>query len=62
MDFYKAFDNIKWSFVQKAFNFFFNFPEYLITWIEIFYTNIDSRIINNGQMSEGFTLPRGLRQ
>ena len=41
---------------------FFNFPEYLTKWIEIISTNINSRIINNGHMSEGFNLTRGVRQ
>ena len=53
IDFYKAFDTIEWSFIQNAFK-FFNFPEYLTKWIEIIYTNINSRIINNGHMLEGF--------
>ena len=61
IDFYKAFDTIEWSFIQKAFK-FFNFPEYLTKWIEIIYTNITSRIIYNGHMSEGFDLTRGVRQ
>ena len=61
IDFYKAFDTIEWSFIQKAFT-FFNFPEYLTKWIRILYTNINSRIINNGHMSEGFNLTRGVRQ
>ena len=61
IDIYKAFDNIEWSFIQKAFK-FFNFPEYLTKWIGILYTNINSRIINNGHMSEGFNLTRGVRQ
>ena len=61
IDLYKAFDTIEWSFIQKAFK-FFNFPEYLTKRIEIIYTNINSRIINNGLMSEVFNLTRGVRQ
>ena len=52
IDFYKVFDIIKWSFIQKAFT-FFNFPKYLINWID---NNTDNKIVNNGHMSEGFTL------
>ena len=52
---------IEWSFIQKAFT-FFNIPDYLTKWIRILYTNINSRIINNGHMSEGFNLTRGVRQ
>ena len=61
IDFDKAFDMIEWSFIQKAFT-FFNFPDYLTKWIRILYTNINSRIINNGYMSEGFNLTRWVRQ
>ena len=61
IDFYKAFDTIEWSFIQKPFK-FFNFPEYLTKWIGILYTNINCRIIDNGHMSEGFNLTRGVRQ
>ena len=62
IDFYKAFDTIEWSFIQKTFT-FFNFPEYLTKWIGILYTNIiNSRIINNRHMSKGFNLTRGVRQ
>ena len=61
VDFYKAFDTTEWSLIQKAFT-FFNFPEYKIKWIEIIYSKIHCRIINNGHLSEGFTLTRDVRQ
>ena len=61
IDFYKAFDTLEWTFIQKAFE-YFNFPEYLIKWVSVIYNNINSCIINNGHMSEGFTVSRGVRQ
>ena len=47
--------------MQKTFE-YFNFPEYLIKWVSVIYNNINSHIINNGHMSEGFTVSRGVRQ
>ena len=61
IDFYKAFDTLEWTFIKKAFE-YFNFPEYLIKWVSVIYNNINSCIINNGHMSEGFTVSRGVRQ
>ena len=45
----------------EAFN-FCTFPEYLIAWIEIIYSIIDSLIINYEHRSEGFSIKRGVRQ
>ena len=61
IDFYKTFDTMEWSFIQKACK-FFNFQEYLTKWIEIIHTNINSRITNNVYVSERFNLTRGVRQ
>ena len=60
-DFYKAFDTLEWSFIKKAFE-YLNFPEYLIKWVSVIYNNINNHIINNGHMSEGFTVSRRVRQ
>ena len=54
VDFYKAFDTLEWS--------YFNFPEYLIKWVSVIYININSHTINNGHMSKGFTVTKGIRQ
>ena len=61
IDFYKACDTLEWSFIKKAFE-YFNFPECLVKWVTIIYNNINSHLINNGHMSEGFTVSKGVRQ
>ena len=61
IDFQKAFDSLEWNFLlncQEAFNFG---PDF-IRWVKTFYKNIQSCVINNGLMSEYFTLERGVRQ
>jgi len=61
LDFEKAFDTIEWEFIQRALK-CFGFGDSLCTWIETFYSNISSCIINNGHCSELFNLQRGVRQ
>ena len=40
----------------------FNFGESFINWINVFYTDSQSCVYNNGHMSEFFTIERGVRQ
>ena len=49
---------------QKAFSCLeaFNFGSDFIRWVKTFYKNIQSCVINNGLMSDYFTLERGVRQ
>ncbi len=61
IDFHKAFDKIEWSFILKALN-FFNFGPDLIKWVNIFYTDISSCVINNGHATSFFNLGCGVRQ
>ena len=61
IDFEKAFDSLEWSFIDKTLS-YFNFGENIRKWINIFYTNIKSCILNNGHCSERFELGRGVRQ
>ena len=58
IDIYRAFDTLQWSFIMKAFENFI-FPEYLIKWVSVISNNIDSHIISNGHMSEGFMIKEG---
>lgn len=51
IDFEKAFDTIKWTFVRKLEH--FGFGSSLINWINLFHCDIQSCIINNG-WSGGF--------
>ncbi|KAL9989410.1 hypothetical protein ACROYT_G003957 [Oculina patagonica] len=61
VDFEKAFDTLEWSFVKRTFQ-FYNFGPSLIKWIELFYKDIQSNVLNNGWASEFFSLGRGVRQ
>ena len=61
IDFEKAFDSLEWSFIDRTLN-HFNFGRHIRKWVKIFYTNIESCIINNGFCSERFNLQRGVRQ
>ena len=61
IDFEKAFDSVDWTFLKLVLS-KFNFGDSLIKWIDMFYTNISSCIMNNGLTSSYFQLHRGVRQ
>jgi len=61
IDFEKAFDSLEWNFMFKCLE-TFGFGHSLIKWVETFYSNISSCIINNGTFSANFELGRGVRQ
>ena len=61
IDFEKAFDSLDWNFMLKCLN-VFGFGPSLIRWIETFYTNISSCVLNNGLCFQYFEVQRGVRQ
>ena len=61
IDFEKAFDSLSWSFIHKALK-FLNFGNSFRKWIEVFYSNINSAVIQNGYLSSFFQISRGCRQ
>ena len=61
LDFEKAFDTLEWSFIHKTLR-YFGFGPQLVKWINIFYCNIESCILNNGWASNFFKPSRGMRQ
>ena len=61
IDFEKAFDSVEWPFIKLALE-KFNFGTSVIQWVETFYKNITSCVINNGVTSQYFKLERGVRQ
>ncbi len=61
LDFEKAFDSIQWDFIQKCLQ-SFKFGPNLRQWINVFYKDISSCVINNGVASRHFLLERGVRQ
>ena len=61
IDFQKALDSLEWNFLLRCLE-SFNFGSSLIRWVITFYKNIQSGVINNGIISDFFTLERGVRQ
>ena len=60
LDFEKAFDTLEWTFIQKTLKYFGYGPQ-LLKWINIFYCNTESCILNNGWVSNFFKPTRGVR-
>lgn len=61
VDFEKAFDTVEWNFISKTLE-YFNFGPSVKKWINLFYTEPQSCVIQNGHISEFFQLERGCRQ
>jgi len=61
VDFEKAFDTIEWAFVEETLH-HFGFGSSLIKWINLFYCDIQSCVINNSWSAGFFELSRGVRQ
>ena len=59
LDFEKAFDTLEWQFIMKVLD-LFNFGENVKRWIRIFYTNIESTVLNNGFTTNWIKPTRGL--
>ena len=61
IDFKKAFDNLEWNYLFNCLE-AFNFGSDFIRYVKMFYTNIQSCVINNGIASDYFMLERSARQ
>jgi len=61
LDYQKAFDSVELHMINKCLK-SFGFGPNLMKWIDCIYKNNKSCIINNGHISEFFSLERGLRQ
>ena len=61
IDFEKAFDSIHWDFMLKCLD-VFGFGPSFKGWVETFYKNISSCVINNGMCTPYFDVQRGVRQ
>ena len=59
VDFEKAFDTIEWAFIERTFH-HFGFGSSFIKWINLFYCDIQSCVINNGWSTGFFELGRGV--
>ena len=60
-DFEKAFDSISHKCMLNSLQ-TLNFGPDIIQWTKVFYTNIQSIILNNRHMSESFSIQKGVRQ
>ena len=58
LDIEKAFDSIGWDFIKSVL-IQYQLPDSFIRWFEIFYTDKELRILNNGCMSEAISPKRG---
>ena len=61
IDFEKAFDSIDWDFMLKCLD-VFGFGPRFKGWVETFYRNTSSCVINNGMCISYFEVQRGVRQ
>ena len=61
VDFQQAFDTVSWKFIEKVLD-YFNFGPSIKKWIRLFQTGAQSCILQNGHISDPFTLQRGCRQ
>ena len=61
IDFQKALDSVEGNFLFESLT-MFNFGENFLRWVKTFYNNIQSCVMNNGTISNFFTLERGVRQ
>ena len=61
IDFEKAFDSIKWKFIDLALD-SFHFGQNFKQWVKVLYKNSKSAVMNNGTFTQFFNLERGVRQ
>ena len=61
IDFEKAFDSLKWSFIEHSLK-YFEFGPSVVKWFQTFYNNIESCFLNNRWSSNFFMPQRGVRQ
>ena len=61
IDFEKAFDTVSWKFIMKVLD-YFNFGNSIKSWVGLFQKGSETCILQNGFMSNFFSLRRGCRQ
>ena len=61
IDLEKAFDSLSWNFLHKCCK-YLNFGESVRHWINVFYKDISSAVIQSGHISSFFSVKRGCRQ
>ena len=61
LDQQKAFDRVHWGYLRQVLE-NFGFGPNFRRWVEILYTDINSAVLCNGNISQTFSLTRGVRQ
>ena len=61
LDFQKAFDTIEWSCIHHVLK-RYNFGDSLKKWVKVFYTDIESAVLNNGYATNWIKPSTGVRQ
>ena len=61
VDFHKCFDSIEYDALLKSL-YYFNFGDYLISWVKFIYEDFTLCVINNGQCSPFFQQTHGVHQ
>ena len=61
IDFEKAFDSLKWSYLDKCLK-SFNFGLKLRSYVKTLYNDIYATVLNNGHISNWFSISKGVRQ
>ena len=52
---------MEWPFIRKTLQ-YFGFGDSVINWMNLFYGNVESYVLNNGWASNFFKIQRGVRQ
>ena len=61
LDWEKAFDRVNWDFLIKIMK-KMGFPEFIINWVNVLHTNIQSACMINGNITRPFDIKKGVRQ
>ena len=61
IDFEKAFDSLKWGFLNKCLQ-AFNFGQRFRSYVDVLYSEISAAVLNNGHISRWFYPEKGVRQ
>ena len=61
LDWEKDFDKVDWDFLNKIMK-KLGFPEFVMKWLGILYTDITSSCLINGNITKKFRIERGVRQ
>jgi len=61
LDFQKAFDTLEWSCIHHVLK-LYNFGDSLRNWVKIFYTDMESAVLNNGYATNWIKPSTGVRQ